>query len=455
MDSDANTADGLRSRARADLMRIFAAAVAAVEPRRVVARALAGATPGSGAIAEAIAHAPAVRMLAAGKSAIGMAAAIAEALGSRLVSGLVIAPVGAAPSTATDEAAIQSRIRTIHAAHPIPDANSEEAGRAALQFAASMNPDELFLLALSGGASALMAAPAAGVTLADKIAATTALMRAGAIIRELNAVRKHLSAVKGGGLLRALPGHARVAALIISDVAGDDLATIGSGPMAADPTTYADAIAALKRRRLWGRAPESVRDYLERGAAGEIAETVKPGDARCARVINHIVAANHDAVEGAASAAAALGYRVEREGDLAGEADDLGRALARRLAAIAEPRVCVIAGGEPVVTVRGSGRGGRAQQSALAMAIELARAAPARAALAMFAGTDGIDGPTDAAGAIVAPNTIARAAEARLDAAAALAGNDAYPLFRALGDLVITGPTGANVADIFVGLANY
>lgn len=444
-----------RSRARADLMRIFAAAVAAVEPRRAVVRALRAETPESAAIADVIARASAVRMLAVGKAALGMAAAIAEELGPRLGSGLIIAPIGAASPTMPNDAANPAPVRTIHAAHPLPDASSAAAGRAALDFAATTRRDELFLLALSGGASALMAAPAAGVTLADKIAVTTALMRAGATIRELNAVRKHLSAVKGGGLLRALPEYARVAALIISDVAGDDLATIGSGPMAADPTTYADAIAVLKRRKLWGRAPESVRDYLERGAAGEMAETVKPGDARCARVINHIAAANRDALEGAANAAAALGYRVERARELAGEAGELGRALARRMAAIAEPRVCVVAGGEPVVTVRGAGRGGRAQQSALAMAIELAAAAPDRALLAMFAGTDGIDGPTDAAGAIVAPNTIARAAEARLDSAAALAGNDAYPFFRALGDLVITGPTGANAADIFVGLANY
>ncbi len=444
-----------RTRARADLMRIFAAAVAAVEPGRVVARALAGETPGSGAIAEAIARAPAVRMLAAGKSAVGMAAAVVEALGSRLVSGLIIAPAEAVPPIAPEEAAIASRVRTLHGAHPLPDARSEAAGRAVLQFATSTNPDELFLFALSGGASALMAAPAADLTLADKIAVTAALMRAGATIRELNAVRKHLSAIKGGGLLRALPASALAVTLVISDVPDNDLATIGSGPTAADPTTYADAIAVLKRRKLWGRAPEPVRAHLERGAAGEISETLKSGDPRCARAIQYIAADNRTAVEGAADAAAARGYRIEREGDLAGEADDLGRALARRVAAIETPRVCVVAGGEPVVTMRGAGRGGRAQQCALAMALELAEAAPRRALFAMFAGTDGIDGPTDAAGAIVAPTTIARAAEAHLDPAAALARNDSYSFFAVLGDLVITGATGANVADIFVALVNY
>jgi glycerate 2-kinase len=439
-----------QSRARSDLMRIFAAAVSAVEPRRAVARVLAGEIAGSHAIADAITQAPKVRMLAAGKCAAAMAAGIAEALGERLTFALVIAPKDAPPSIE-----IGSPPRILHAAHPLPDASSVAAGLAALEFAAATAADELFLLALSGGASALMVAPAAGVTLADKIAITSALMRAGASIRELNAVRKHLSAIKGGGLLRALPAQAHAAALIISDVAGDDLATIGSGPMAADPTTFSDAIGVLKRRRLWGRAPESVRDHLERGAAGEIAETLKSSDPRCANALHLIVAANRDAVAGAARAAEALGYRVELTRELAGEADEVGRALARRIAGIKEPRVCVIAGGEPVVTVRGAGQGGRAQQCALAIAIELAKLAPRLPALAMCAGTDGIDGPTDAAGAIATPATVARGAEAGFDASATQARNDAYPLFRGLGDLVITGPTGANVADIFIALVNY
>ncbi len=441
---------GSVSRARAELMRIFAAAVAAVEPRRAVARALAGEIAGSHAIADTIAQARKARMLAAGKCAIGMAAGVADALGERLASALIIAPKDTAPSIEID-----SQVRLLHAAHPLPDASSEAAGRAAVEFAATTETDELFLFALSGGASALMVAPAAGVTLDDKVAITSALMRAGASIRELNAVRKHLSAIKGGGLLRALPANARATTLIISDVVGDDLATIGSGPTAADPTTFSDAIAVLKRRRLWGRAPESVRDHLERGAAGEIPETLKSGDPRAAKARHLIVAANRDAVAGAVRAAEALGYRVELAREMAGEADDLGRALAERIAEIKDRRVCVIAGGEPVVTVRGAGKGGRAQQCALAIAIELAKSAPKIQALAMCAGTDGIDGPTDAAGAIATPATVARGAEAGLDAAVALTRNDSYSFFRGLGDLVITGATGANVADIFIALVNY
>jgi hydroxypyruvate reductase len=299
-----------------------------------------------------------------------------------------------------------------------------------------------------------MVAPAGQVTLADKIAINAALLCSGASIRELNIVRRHLSAIKGGGLLRAC-GGARVLSLIVSDVAQNDLATIGSGPTAADPTTFAEAIGVLKRRGLWGRAPESIRDRLERGAAGEVAETVKPGDPPLARVDNVVIGDNRTALEAAASAAAAAGYAVDRWRELYGEADDVGRALSAHLSAIGGERVCVVAGGEPVVTVRGEGRGGRAQQAALAMALELQRLGRERRIMALFAGTDGVDGPTDAAGAFVSPRTAERAREAGLDPAAALARNDAYSLFGALGDLLVTGPTGTNVSDIFIGLVNY
>jgi len=250
-----------------------------------------------------------------------------------------------------------------------------------------------------------------------------------------------------------------VLTLILSDVPGNDLATIGSGPTVADSTTYNDAISVLKRRGAWGRAPEAVRDHLERGAAGEFSETVKPGNAALARATNVIVGDNRVAVDAAAEAARALGYRVERGRELGGEANDLGRTIALQVKEIGTERVCLVAGGEPVVTVKGTGRGGRAQQCALAMAIELANASLPREVagqvMALFAGTDGIDGPTDAAGAIATSETIARAAEAGVDPQAALKRNDAYEFFKALGDLVIVGPTGTNVADVMIALVNY
>jgi glycerate 2-kinase len=440
-----------QSRARADLMRIYAAAVAAVEPRRVMSRALNGVADATAKVPTTIGRASGVRLLAAGKAAIGMAAAAEHRLGDRLIEGLAIAP--ASLVSGADAAALRSRV--IGAAHPLPDETSVAAARTALELAARAQPRELMMVALSGGASALLAMPAGLVTLADKIAITTALMRTGATIRELNIVRKHLSAIKGGRLLAATAARVEVLSLILSDVPGNDIETIGSGPTAADPSTYSDAIGVLKRRRAWGRAPETVRDHLERGAAGEFGETVKAADPALARATNLIVGDNRMAVDAAAVAASVLGYEVVQGPELGGEANDVGRAIARHASEIATERVCLVAGGEPVVTVTGNGRGGRAQQCALAMAIELASVAGGRRVVALFAGTDGIDGPTDAAGAIATPETVARAAEAGLDPGAALVRNDAYEFFKGLGDLVIVGPTGTNVADILVALVNY
>jgi glycerate 2-kinase len=446
---------------RADLLRIYAAAVSAVEPRRLIARALDGAIDGGEDVPSMVAGASGIYLLAVGKAAAGMAAEAQSRVRPKLKEGLIIVPSGGETARTTPEIAGSStaadfaNFRMLPASHPIPDASSEAAGRAALEVVSHPKTGDLLLMLLSGGASALMVAPAGSIKLADKVAVTSALMRAGATIRELNTVRKHLSSIKGGRLLGALAPGVHALTLILSDVPGNDLATIGSGPTAVDPTTYSDAIAVMKRRGLWGRAPESVRDHLERGAAGEFDETLKPGDPVMARVKNLIVGDNGSAIAAAIETATAMGYAVERGRDLNAEANDVGRALAAHLATIERERVCVIAGGEPVVTVKGNGRGGRAQQCALAMALELARTAAGRRIAAIFAGTDGIDGPTDAAGAIVTPLTVGRGREAGLDVRAALERNDSYSFFKALGDLVIIGPTGTNVADIFVGLVNY
>jgi glycerate 2-kinase len=450
----ANVSNSGKSHARRDLTRFFAAAVSAVSPAALVGRALAGEIEGSRHVLPVLADASRVYLLAAGKAAPGMALEIATRLGSKLEQALAIIPATAAHGPEYQALRALGRVRVIEGAHPIPDASSERAGAQALEFARHAGQGELLVFALSGGASSLMVAPAAPVTLADKIAINSALLRSGASIRELNTVRRHLSAIKGGGLLRAC-GGAQVLSLVLSDVMQNDLATIGSGPAAADPTSFADAVAVLKRRKLWGRAPETIRDRLERGAAGEIQETVKPGDSILERAENLVIGDNRTAVEGAADAAAAAGYVVDRWREMHGEAADIGRALSAHLTAISAQRVCVVAGGEPVVTLRGSGKGGRAQQAALAMALELGRLGRERRVMALFAGTDGIDGPTDAAGAFVSPLTLERAGEAGLDPGAALTRNDAYTFFAGLGDLLITGPTGTNVSDIFIGLVNY
>jgi glycerate 2-kinase len=443
---------GIESRARSDLMRIFAAAVAAVEPRRVVADAFEGRVPGALVVPEILETANRVHLLAAGKAAMGMAIEGRERIGAKLYEAMVIIPRSAGDRMDESFPDLPG-FRVMAAAHPIPDQSSEAAGRSALRFVADAQHGDLFVLMLSGGASALMAVPAGELTLSDKVAVTSALMNAGASIRELNTVRRHLSAIKGGRLLQS--SNAKFLTLILSDVPGNDLATIGSGPTTADPTTYSDAVAILKRRRVWGRAPEGVRDYLERGAAGELNETLKQDDPALERACNVIIGDNQTATAAACRAAAALNYNVLSPHDLNGDANQAGAALGTFLRGLTGERVCVIAGGETSVLVKGNGKGGRSQQAALAAAFELTEMSTRGRILAMFAGTDGIDGPTDAAGAIVTPSTLIRANEASLDPKSALDRNDCYNFFKALGDLVIIGPTGTNVADIFIGLVNY
>ncbi len=429
-------------RIRGDLERLYRAAVEAVDPARLTARALDAGIP----------DASRVYVLAVGKApSVAMASVLATRLGDRLATATVVAPLGAQSSHLSDP-----RITRCESSHPLPSEQSANAARTALAMLSAAHPEDLIIVALSGGASAMFALPPEGVPLADKITLTQSLLRSGASIRELNTVRKHLSMVKGGALLRAVNG-ARVLSLILSDVPGDDLATIGSGLTAPDSTTFADAISVLKRRQLWGRAPETIRDYLERGNAGQVPETPKRDNDpdHAARVTNLLIGSNRTALDAAEAAARALGYSVDRSQELRGEANDLGRALANHMTAIASDRVCVLAGGEPVVTVRGSGKGGRAQQAALATAIELSRGAGDRRIAALFAGTDGIDGPTDAAGAFAFPDSVARAEVRGINLETALSRNDAYHSFKSIDDLFVPGRTGTNVTDIFIGLVNY
>ena len=429
----------MHERARGELERIYRAAVDAIDPVRLTTRALE-----DGGIPDAAR----LYVLAVGKASVAMASVLARRLDDRLAAAVVVALPGDYSSIAN-----HPRITICESSHPLPSTKSEAAAKAALAMLSKAQADDLVIVALSGGASAMFALPPAGIPLADKVTLTQSLLRSGASIRELNTVRKHLSQIKGGQLLRAV-NRARVLSLILSDVPGDDLATIGSGLTAPDPTTYADAIGVLKRRGLWGRAPESIRDHLERGNAGEIAETPKSDDAIFALVTNRIIGSNRTALDAAEAAARELGYDVDRSQELRGDADDLGRALANHMMALPSLRTCVIAGGEPSVTVRGGGKGGREQQAALAFAIELARISGDRRIAALFAGTDGIDGPTDAAGAFAFPDTVARAQAAVLDPQVTLSRNDAYNLFHRIGDLFVPGPTGTNAGDIFIGLVD-
>ena len=430
-------------KARADLEKIYRAAVAAVDPARLIGAAMDGGCRGAEQVPELIAGASRILALAVGKAALAMAHEIERRVGDKLINGMAVIPQGSAATT--EPALILKR-----ASHPVPDESSEEAARLACEMLHRATVDDLVIVAISGGASAMFTLPAEGLTLAYKIAINRALLKAGASIREVNIVRRHLSAVKGGRLLRHC-GGARVLGLILSDVPGNDLATIGSGLTAGDWSSVGDAVAVLKRRGVWGRAPEAVRAYLERAVAGEVGATVKVGDPILERVTNVIIGDNDLALEGAERAAAALGYQPHRGKPLHGEADDAGRALAEYMSAITQERVCVVAGGEPVVTVHGGGKGGRAQQCALAMSIELSRIGRGRRIEALVAGTDGIDGPTDAAGAFASPETVAEGERANVSAVTALTRNDAYNFFKASGGLFVTGPAGPTSATFSSG----
>jgi glycerate-2-kinase len=334
----------------------------------------------------------------------------------------------------------------IPGAHPAPDAASVEAGARALALASRRGARLVMLL--SGGASSMLALPAPGVSLADKVAAAEALMRAGAGIADLNAVRKHLSAIKGGRLGAAARSAVTLA---ISDVHGpvaDDPAVIGSGPTVADPSTYAQALRIVTEQFPVPAVPKSVVEHLTRGAAGALEETPKPGDPRLARSEYHVIGNRHTAMAGAAREARALGFDVRViERATAGEAREAGRQFALDAVAPGGGARCVIASGETTVRVTGRGRGGRNQEFALGAAAVIS---DCPGAVVASAGTDGIDGPTDAAGAIVDSTTAARARDAGLSIDAALADNDAYPVLARLGDLVRWGSTGTNVGDLHV-----
>lgn len=389
--------------------------------------------------------ATAVTVVAVGKAAAGMARGAARVLGGRVRHGLVVCPEG-------EPAIVPPGFEVVRGGHPLPTGGSVEAARRVVETVGSAAAAESVLVLLSGGGSSLMTMPAPGLLLEEIRATTDALQAGGASISELNAVRKHLDRVKGGGLAGLTA--AKITGLLLSDVAGDRLDVIASGPLSPDPSTFAEALSVVERRAV--RAiPERVRTHLERGAAGDLPETSGDFDERAARIELRVVAGLGQALDAAASVAAAAGFAIERwPQELEGEAREAGRVLGGRVAEIAAGarhgrRVCVAAGGETTVTVRGAGRGGRNQETALAAAVEIAGI---ENVLVACCATDGVDGPTDAAGAWVDGETVERARSLGLDPERALADNDSYSLFAALGDLIVTGPTGTNVRDLALGL---
>jgi glycerate 2-kinase len=352
-----------------------------------------------------------------------------------------------------DHLAPVEKIRVLEAGHPTPDENGWRGTQALTAMAAKLDRQDLVLFLLSGGGSALLPMPVEGITLAEKMATTDLLLRSGASIQEINTIRKHLSQVKGGQLAR-LSYPATLISLILSDVVGDPLDVIASGPTVGDPTTFQDCLEVINRYNLKEKFPASVRSHLDAGLAGEIAETPKPDDPIFSQISNVLVGTNMQALEAAAKEAEKLGYNSlilssRIEGDTA-EAARFHAAIAREIVSNGhplQPPACLISGGETTVVVRGRGKGGRNQQFALEAALELDGT---QGVCLLSGGTDGTDGPTDAAGAVVDGATVTRALAKGLNPRQFLQENDSYHLFQHLDDLLITGPTNTNVMDLRV-----
>ena len=433
-------------RARDDLAAIFAAAIAAVDPERLVAAHLiyrgldATVTDGGNELARW--RGPTL-CVGAGKAAARMAAGCEDALGTERVRGLVIVPDGCDVPLST--------VTVAQAGHPIPDFRGANATDHVCRLIASA-PTGPVLCLISGGASSLLVGPRAPVTLKDKMHVNRLLLASGADINDMNTVRKHLSETKGGGLLRL--GTARpIVTLVLSDVVGDDPSIIGSGPTTPDPTTYADAQAVLRRAKIDRDVPDSVHALLARGVQGDAPETVKPHDPQARDRVTVVIGSNRTALAAAAQEAARIGYTpvvatTPITGDSRRAAHRWLRSVRNQMARSSSKPCCVIAGGETTAQVTGGGRGGRNQEFALALTRPLSGAKIA----VLSAGTDGVDGPTDAAGAFVDGSTLTTARQYGLDPDAMLHNNDSYTFFQAIGGLFRCGPTGTNVTDIKIAL---
>ena len=436
---------------RAAALTIFRAALDAADPRKAVQRALQ--RTGNRLRVQSreydLARVKNVFVIGFGKASATMAQAVEEILGDKITRGWVTVKYGHTAPLATD------KIHLHEAGHPLLDQCGLDGTQRILEILDSATENDLIVCLISGGGSALLELPIAGVSLADLRATTDALLRCGATINEINALRKHISQVKGGQLARrAAKSH--VIALVLSDVIGSPLDTIASGPTAPDSTTFADALGVIEQYGLREQIPAHIVAHIARGTRGAIPDTPKEGDPIFVRVQNVVMADNAIACDAAVQAARQLGYSpLLLSSFVQGEAREFAKilaAIAKEINAsgrpIAKP-ACVVCGGETTVTIRGKGKGGRNQEIALAAAIEIARM---RDIVVLSGGTDGTDGPNDAAGAIADGETVARASTIGMDARAYLANNDSYNFFQPLGDLLITRPTGTNVNAVTVVL---
>ena len=413
------------------LLGSFQAALAAADPLRIVPQHLPSPPRGRTVV------------VGAGKAAASMALAVERNWPrDSPLEGVVITRHGHGLPT--------TRVRVVEAGHPVPDEHGERAAAEILALASSLSADDLLLVLVSGGGSSLLALPVEGVPMADLKAVTRSLLASGAPIQEMNTVRKHLSRIQGGRLAAAT--RARVHALVISDVTGDDPTHIASGPCVADPTTFADAVEILQRFAV--TPPASIAAHLARGARGEVEETPKPGDPRLEHAVYSLMATAHGSLAHAADFFEERGIPQMMLGDtVTGEASEVAKvyaALAREVRGYGQPAyppVALISGGETTVTLRGKGRGGRCTEFLLSLGVSLDGL---EGTWALACDTDGIDGSEDNAGAILTPDALARARAAGLEPKKLLADNDGYGFFSALGDLVVTGPTRTNVNDFRV-----
>jgi hydroxypyruvate reductase len=435
---------------REDARRIFLKGLEAVEPaaavnrycRREAGRLLVGQ---STLDLDAFER---VFVVGAGKASAPMALALEQILGDRITRGIVNVKYG--------YTAPVQRIDLVEAGHPLADENGIRGAQQILDLISGAGPDDLVLCLISGGGSALLPLPVESISLADKQETFRVLTECGATIHEMNTIRKHISRIKGGHLAKA--AHpATVISLMLSDVVGDDLDVIASGPTVADSSTYRDCFRVLDAYGVRAALPATVVGHLEAGLAGQIPETPKAGDTVFAKTRNLIVGSNIEALVSAEREARRLGYgTLVLSSMIEGETRCVAAthcAIAREILATGHPidtPACILSGGETTVTIKGRGVGGRNQEFALAAAMGLAGAGPV---VVLCAGTDGTDGPTDAAGAFADSGTVARAQALGMDAGDYLAGNDAYHFFKPLGDLLITGPTNTNVMDLRVVLA--
>ena len=436
---------GLMRGRRERALAVLSAALEAVDPVKAVKRqvSLSDDTLRTGQRTYDLGRYRNIYVIGGGKAGGSMAQAVEGILGQRVTAGLVNVKYGHGAQTEI--------IRLNEAGHPIPDAAGMAGTKQMAELACQATEEDLVICLISGGGSALMTLPVEGITLADKKSLTEALLRCGATISEINAVRKHLSQIKGGNLAR-LAYPAEIVSLILSDVVGNPLDVIASGPTVPDPTTFAHAYSVIEKYGLLEELPRPIVEHLWQGVEGVIADTPKAGDESFARTYNLIVASNEVAAEAATTKAEESGFHTLLLSTFVeGEAREVARvfaAIAREILHSGRPLsrpACVVAGGETTVTVRGRGLGGRNQEMALSAALEIAGL---EEVMIIPLATDGSDGPTDAAGAIADGSTVRRAQEAGLSATQCLANNDSYHFFQQLGDLLITGPTNTNVSDL-------